>query len=118
MDSGMFHFYRMAAMYCMRRFKYKAGMKEYLPKGSLGGVEFQDWLAKRIESGEPFMVARFGSQEARATAWSYSVRHGFARSVPKYVWGRIENLSGFFPADSENITQFGAVMEDAASCLD
>lgn len=118
MQEGFGHFYGMALRYVARRIRYKAGAREYLPEGSVNGESFQAWLAGEIEAGRPLMVARFGSQEARATAWSHAVRSGYARAIPRYVWNRMETGPGFFPANSDNIVRFGALMEEAATELD
>ena len=64
------------------------------------------------------MVARFGSQEARATAWALGTERGFDRSIPGYVQKRMALGPGFFPSDDENIRRFGRIMVESAKKLD
>lgn len=104
--------------YCGRRIAYKLGKKEYLPSESLLREGFNEYLFERISSGEPFMVARFGSQEARATAWAIGVERGYDRVIPKYVQKRMALGPGFFPSDDEHIRRFGRVMVESAKEVD
>lgn len=116
--SGLLRYRTMQLRYCGRRIAYKLGEKEYLPSGSLSREAFNEYLFERISSGEPFMVARFGSQEARATAWALGVERGYDRAIPRYVQGRMALGPGFFPADDEHIRHFGRVMVESAKKLD
>lgn len=108
----------MQLRYCGRRIGYKLGKSPYLPKGSLPIDAFNDYLCNRIIEGEPLMVARFGSQEARATAWSIGVGRGYDRAIPQYVQKRMAMGPGFFPSNDINIRRFGDVMVKSAECLD
>lgn len=118
MSDGFLRYRLMQARYCARRLLYKAGKAEYLPPRSLGKDEFNTYVADLLGSGEPFMVGRFGSQEARATAWALGVDRGYDRAVPAYVQRRMAVGPGFFPADDVHIRRFGLLMAESAAQLD
>lgn len=118
MTHGVLDYRLMQLRYCGRRLLYKAGAKEYLPERSISRDAFNSFIKEGILSGKPFMVGRFGSQEARATAWSIGVSRGYDKSIPKYVQRRMEVGPGFFPADSDNIQRFGFLMASSAEQLD
>lgn len=67
-------------------------------------------IAKKIESGEPFMAARFGSTELAATTEGYAIEHGWRKSVTKRTVEYMRVLSGFFPSNQENIVRFSKLM--------
>ena len=115
---GLFKYRSTQFVYCVRRVAYKFGKKEHLPLGTLPRGMFNDYLIERIVSGEPLMVARFGSQEARATAWSLGVERGYDKAIPRYVQKRMAVGPGFFPADDTNIQHFGHIMVESARKLD
>lgn len=104
--------------YCYRRIAYKCGKHEFLPEGALDIDSFNTFIAELITSGKPCMVARFGSQEARATAWALGVDRGYDTSIPEYVQNRMAVGPGFFPADDQHIRRFGLLMQEAAQDLD
>lgn len=108
----------MQLRYCFRRIAYKLGVPEYLPDGALTKDEFNTFIRNRLLEGAPFMVARFGSQEARATAWALGVSRGYDRSIPNYVQRRMSVGPGFFPADDSHIRCFGELMAESAQDLD
>ncbi len=118
MIRGLLRYRLMQAGYCARRVLYKAGKTEYLPPYALGRDDFNTYIANLISSNEPFMVGRFGSQEARATAWALGVDRGYDRSVPAYVQRRMAVGPGFFPSDDAHIRRFGLLMAESASHLD
>ena len=118
MNSGKMQYRAMQFRYCARRLLYKVGKAEFLPKGALGKNEFNTLIASLIRSGSPFMVGRFGSQEARATAWALGVERGYDRAIPRYVRKRMAIGPGFFPADDAHIRRFGILMAESARRLD
>ena len=77
MSRGALDYRLMQLRYCGRRLLYKVGAKEYLPEQSISKDAFNSFIRDGILSGSPFMVGRFGSQEARATAWPIGVSRGF-----------------------------------------
>lgn len=118
MSRGAIDYRLMQLRYCGRRLLYKVGAKEYLPEQSISKDAFNSFIRDGILSGRPFMVGRFGSQEARATAWSIGVSRGNDKSIPEYVQRRMEVGPGFFPADSDNIRRFDLLMASSAEQLD
>ena len=116
--NGLLEYRTMQLRYCGRRIAYKLGKKEYLPDGSLSLADFNKYLHDRVASDAPLMVARFGSQEARATAWALGVERGYDKAIPEYVQKRMAIGPGFFPADNENIKRFGDVMVKSSARLD
>lgn len=118
MNKGEIEYRAMQFRYCARRFAYKAGKQEYLPKSALSRDDFNTAISKLILSGKPIMVGRFGSQEARATAWALGVAKGYDKAIPSYVQKRMAVGPGFFPADDEHIRRFGLLMAEAAADLD
>lgn len=115
---GLIKYRVMQFRYCARRIEYKLGKSEYLPKDSLSREAFNAYIVQAINSGLPLMVARFGSQEARALAWAHGVRCGYDRAIPGYVQKRMALGPGFFPSNDQNIRRFGDVMTRSASSLD
>lgn len=118
MHKGKLRYRTMQLRYCARRVLYRAGKDEYLPQGALSRDKFNSYIENLLDSDEPFMVGRFGSQEARATAWALGVERGYDRAIPKYVQRRMANGPGFFPADDANIRRFGLLMAESAKQLD
>lgn len=118
MNRDYLEYRRMQFTYCVRRLAYKCGKREFLPEGALDIDSFNTFIADLISSGKPCMVARFGSQEARATAWALGVDRGYDTSIPEYVQKRMAVGPGFFPADDQHIRRFGLLMQEAASKLD
>ena len=118
MNKGKIEYRAMQLRYCVRRFAYKAGKQEYLPKSALNRDDFNTVISNLILSGKPIMVGRFGSQEARATAWALGVAKGYDKAIPLYVQKRMAVGPGFFPADDEHIRRFGLLMAKSAADLD
>ena len=118
MNKGKIEYRAMQLRYCVRRFAYKAGKQEYLPKSALNRDDFNTVISNLIISGKPIMVGRFGSQEARATAWALGVAKGYDKAIPLYVQKRMAVGPGFFPADDEHIRRFGLLMAKSAADLD
>lgn len=116
--NGLIKYRSMQLLYCGRRIAYKLGKKEYLPNTSLSIDVYNEWLFDRIIDGRPLMVARFGSQEARATAWSLGVDRGYDRVIPRYVQKRMAMGPGLFPSNDESVRRFGDIMVESAGSLD
>ena len=116
--NGLIKYRSMQLLYCGRRIAYKLGKKEYLPNTSLSIDVYNKWLFDRLIDGKPLMVARFGSQEARATAWSLGVDRGYDRVIPRYVQKRMTMGPGLFPSNDESVRRFGDIMVESAGSLD
>lgn len=116
--NGLIKYRSMQLLYCGRRIAYKLGKKEYLPNTSLSIDVYNKWLFDRLIDGKPLMVARFGSQEARATAWSLGVDRGYDRVIPRYVQKRMAMGPGLFPSNDESVRRFGDIMVESAGSLD
>lgn len=118
MMNGLLRYRTLQLRYCGRRICYKLGKSEYLPNESLSIEAYNGYLYNRIVDGGPLMVARFGSQEARATAWALGAQRGYDRAIPRYVQKRMAVGPGFFPSNDANIRRFGDVMVKSAASLD
>lgn len=88
--------------------------KMYAGKPYFSIDDASDYLAKKIESGKPFMVARFGSVEL------------FAMRTAEFKWTGKEDkvtnqlcvCAGFFPEDKNYLNKFNKVMKDSCAQLD
>lgn len=100
---------------------------------SLTPEEANAYIADKLKSNKPFMVARFGSVELEAVkqfrkANQASMFTRFIRNLlsgyvsfsawPEEVLAPLENNAGFFPADPEHAKRFSALMIDSMSSVD
>lgn len=99
-----------------RRMKFtKVNPKRLAGKIILSGQEGNDIIAKKIRSGEPFMICRFGSTELNAVRRCLEKEILGKRKDTKleYAMELLCSLSGFFPKDISLASQFSKVIIDA-----
>jgi len=101
----------------------------------LTNQECADWIKNRLLSGEPTMIARFGSVElANLLEYNYHYVHKQKKSFLEklysyahnnrslvYDWNERQALkynAGFFPNDKESITRFYNLMIESMKELD
>ena len=77
-----------------------------------------DFIASSIQSGKPFMVARYGDVELRTIVYTVQKRMGWRNEVPERIKKILNNNAGFFPATDENMFKFGDVMLEASKSVD
>lgn len=77
-----------------------------------------DFIASSIQSGKPFMVARYGDVELRTVVYTIQNRMGWRNEVPERIKKILSNNAGFFPATDENMFKFGDVMLEASKSVD
>ena len=81
--------------------------REYIPGSKiLSADEVNDCVNRKIESGEPFMVGRFGATELSAVR---TIDFGIKKSYTK-VMNQMQMWSGFFPTTIEYGYQFKDLM--------
>lgn len=95
---------------CEKIFKFDPVMRIYANRFVLGKRKTNQWIAEKIQSGEPFMVARFGNTELSVVT-SVLKRRLFGDSpdiqerFDKW-FHRLGELSGFFPNKPELAEKF------------
>lgn len=83
------------------------------------GQEFTNsYIASKIRSGEPFMVARYGDVELRTVVYTILKRFGWRNYVPENIKSILNNNAGFFPSTDENLFRFGEVMLESSKQVD
>lgn len=75
------------------------------------------YMTERIESGEPFMAARFGATEIKALLYVL-LPWPFGQLFRKWGLHDMENNSGFFPANRKTLKRFANLMLDGIDRLD
>ena len=79
--------------------------------------EAMAYMNERIESGEPFMAARFGAVEIKAMLFvllPWPIRCAFK----KWALHDMEMNAGFFPVSQESLKKFTKIMLDGIDKLD
>lgn len=76
-----------------------------------------DLIGKKIESGESFMVCKFGSTELSNVTY-YCLQPFVSEKRKKMVVDKLYTLSGFFPNDYRMLPRFSEVMLEALSNAD
>lgn len=71
-----------------------------------------------IMSDRPFMAARFGDTELRATVYALENQLGLRTGFPEYIKQKMNVNAGFFPADDEHLRRFGELMMDSVKQVD
>lgn len=107
---------------CQRFFNFDPVMHFYANQFIMGKKKTNQWIAEKIQSGEPFMVARFGNTELSVIT-SVLKRRIFGNTAEiqarfdKWFY-RLGELSGFFPNEPELAEQFTELMIDACKKVD
>jgi hypothetical protein len=102
-------------------------------RDSLTSEEANAFIANKLKSGKPFMVARFGSVELeaikqfrkmeRSSIFTRCIRNLLSGYVsfsawPEEVLAPLENNAGFFPADAHHAQRFSTLMIESMSSVD
>jgi hypothetical protein len=90
--------------------------KKFYPPGFLGELSSEK-IKEALESGNPTMIARFGSTEIKA------ILHPMIPQPLKFIfrnriYSRMGELSGFFPETDQAINKFSKLMIDDMSLID
>lgn len=105
-----------------RFFHYDIAMPRYAGKRVMGTHETNEWIRKKIESGEPFMVARFGNTELQNMVCFHRVcikgQSDFSRKEFDKWFERLSIFSGFFPSNEDLLEQFVEEMIKASKQVD
>ena len=80
--------------------------------------EAQELIANFVLSGQPAMIARFGSNEALVTADVIAVIIHAKRKVRKVYLDNIYRSAGLFPYGQDTAIAFGELMEQSARQVD
>ena len=92
--------------------------KKYYGKKIRGIDEANNIIYEALESGKPFLAARFGDAELRALVYTLENDLGFRKGFPNYIKNVMSINAGFFPATDENLLEFGHVLWDSAKDVD
>ena len=95
-----------------RKIRYFAGRK------LIKGVAAQTLIAEWIQSGKPFMVARFGSVELRCTAECEQFEKKKEAAFCKKTWKSMGNNAGLFPVTAANLVRFSDLMKKCSAQVD
>lgn len=111
-----------SALWMLRKIKRKVlgapiELKKYGDKAVVSCDDFEMQLFNWIESGKPFMAARFGASELNAMAKGEYKEKIFERQRQKALT-QLVNCSGFFPDDIDLLEQFCEEMHQSCRSLD
>lgn len=104
----------------------------YTAREVLSADETQTWLGRALDSGKPFMAARFGNTELQLVVHYYKMNNlsmlwRLLDPIETWKWSfrwfkmplrEIEILSGFFPQDERLIRRFVDMMHEWMKELD
>lgn len=118
-----FYFHKVIRRHiCEKYFNFDPVMHIYANKVLMGKNKTNRWLADKIESGEPFMAARFGNTELSVMT-SVLKRRLFGNSAEiqdrfDKWFTRLSDLSGFFPRDPMLAEEFTDLMLKSCEMVD
>lgn len=104
-------------------FRKFVGVDRYSRKKYLGR-EIKDMnfannqIVKMIDSGKPFLVARFGDAELRTLVYTLDIKYGLRREFPGYIKKIMHLNAGFYPCTTNNMKQFGELLWESAQDVD
>lgn len=76
------------------------------------------YIYQQLQSGKPFLAARYGDVELRALVYTLEKDLGLRKKYPDYIKTKMHMNAGFFPADDEYLEQFGHVLWEASQQVD
>lgn len=82
------------------------------------GIDTQRMIHDWIESGVPFMIARFGSVELRCTAESEIYSKRKEKAFCNKTWKSMGNNAGLFPVTESNLVKFADIMKKSCENVD
>lgn len=118
-----FYFHKVLRRHIFERyFHYDIVMPFYAGKRVLNKKKTNDWIIKKIQSGEPFMVSRFGNTELQTVISVLEQRiAGNSKEAEEYFekwFGRLGELSGFFPLEKELASDFTDLLIESCKQTD
>lgn len=105
-------------IYVKRLFNIKIVYKKVADKPKLNFSSTNDYLRDLLESGNPFMAARFGAVENLIIADSVFIENKLRRAFPKSHREMLCHNAGFFPEDEKSIERFSLLIKDCAAQAD
>lgn len=118
-----FYFHKVLRRHIFEKyFHYDIAMPRYAGKWLLSKNQTNEWMAEKIMSGEPFMVARFGNTELQTVVsiLQERIKGETKESRERFdKWfGRLGELSGFFPNDERLAGQFADLLIESCTQTD
>lgn len=105
-------------IYAKKLFNIKIVYKKVADKPKLEFSSTNDYLKELLESGNPFMAARFGAVENLIIADSVFIENKLRKAYPKSHSQMLCHNAGFFPEDEKNIERFSLLIRDCAAQAD
>ena len=97
-----------------RKFK----RKRYYGKRIKDIEETNALIGAKIQSGQPFLVARFGDAELRALMYGLENKLHLRKGYPDYIRRVMHNNAGFYPTDNDSLDHFTDVLIESCSKVD
>lgn len=118
-----FYFHKVLRRHIFEKyFHYDIVMPHYAGKWVMNKKQTNRWIAEKIDSGEPFMVARFGNTELQTVISVLRKRvKGTSEMAEKEFqkwFGRLGDLSGFFPMQNELADEFVELLIESCKQTD
>lgn len=116
--------YRLGNVESLVRLAWRKAFKQPLPrkyinhKKVLDEHRFNRLIREKIESGNPFMAARFGANECNVLNKYLCKKFGMLEDYPKLNIDALCNNAGFFPRNTDMIDQYAELMLECCSELD
>ncbi len=88
-----------------------------LGRSLMSTEETNEFIYKKLKSGDPFMAARYGGSENDVIA-SFIINRKLGTPISKSKFNYLCSLSGFFPNDIALLPKFVDVMEKSAEQAD
>lgn len=118
-----FYFHKVLRRHIFEKyFHYDIAMPFYAGKRVMSKRQTNNWIIQKIQSGEPFMVARFGNTELQTVISVLEKRiAGNSKGTQEYFdkwFGRLGELSGFFPMKEELAEDFADLLIESCKHTD
>lgn len=118
-----FYFHKVLRRHIFEKyFHYDIAMPHYAGQWVMNTRKTNQWIMKKIESGEPFMVARFGNTELQTAICVLRERilgvSAFSRKEYAKWSARLAELSGFFPLEEDAVNQFVDLLLESCKQVD
>ncbi len=92
--------------------------QKYAGKLQLSLQESNDRIASLLKGKEPFMVARYGTNEIAVLRWTIARNLGLLKKYSEGTMNSICNNAGFFPKDQEAVYKYGNFVLEKSKNLD
>lgn len=90
----------------------------YYGKRIKGKFESNEFIYNSLQSGKPFLAARFGDVELRALLCAKEIELGLRNTYPEYVRKTMHLNAGFFPTDDNGLNEFGKILWESSKSVD